>query len=82
MKCAASALLHVALDLQRGVEVWSEALQHLPYLNDNVSLPSAFQGVKVQLFEGDVVIFTDSFDFPDEGLLNLFQLLDVSFVNW
>ena len=51
-------------------------------LNDNVSLPSAFQGVKVQLFEGDVVIFTDSFDFPDEGLLNLFQLLDVSFVNW
>ena len=82
LQCSASALLHVALDLQRGVEVRSEALQHLPYLNCYVSISSAFQGVEIQLFEGNVVIFTDSFDFPNEGLLYLLELLGVSFVYW
>ena len=76
--CAAAC----CLDLQRGVEVRSKSLQHLPYLNYYVSLSSAFQGVEIQLFEGNVVIFTDSFDFPNEGLLNLLKLLDVSFIDW
>ena len=76
LQCSASALLHVALDLQRGVEVRSEALQHLPYLNCYVSISSAFEGVEIQLFEGN----TDSFDFPNEGLLYLLELLDVSIV--